>query len=164
MKQDRFLMGILIFIGVLVVAAVTLFFLRKGTTAYQPDDTPGNVVFNFALAIQQNDLERAYGYLADQDGKPTKTAFLQSIQNGYLNVTGNALQVGKVTTVGQDNASVDVTIQYLGSGPFDSGYSNPGQAVLVRQNSAWKILSMPYPYWSGDWFMTPQPTLMPVKP
>jgi hypothetical protein len=160
MKQDKFLVGILAFIGLLVAIALTLFFVRKDTATYRTEDTPANVVYNFALAIQQNDLERAYGYLADLDGKPTKTAFFQSSQNGYLNVNGNALQVGQVTMQGLDNASVDVTIQYMGSGLFDSGYSNQGRAVLVRQNGAWKISSMPYPYWSGDWYL---PTPAPVK-
>jgi hypothetical protein len=161
MKQDRFLQGILVFIGLLVVVALALFFVRKGTATYQPGDTPGNVVYNYALAVQQNDLERAYGYLADHDGKPTLAVFLQSVQNGYLNVGGNALQVGKVTLQGQDNALVEVTLQYLGNGPFDSGYSNQDRATLVRQNGTWKILTMPYPYWSGDWYL---PTPMPAKP
>jgi hypothetical protein len=164
MKQDKFLLGILIFIGLLVAVALALFFTRKGKLSYQPDDTPGNVVYNFALALQQNDLKRAYGYLADRDGKPILDAFIQSTQNGYLNVSGNALEVGKVTLQGQDNASVEVTIQYMGSGPFDSGYSNQGQALLVRQNGAWKITSMPYPYWAGDWYLTtPSPILAPPK-
>lgn len=160
MKQDRFLMGILIFIGVLVVAALALFLVRKDTATYRAENTPENVVYNFALALQQNELERAYGYLAELDNKPTQAAFLQSTQNGYLYVKGNALQVGKVTLQGQDNAWVDVTIQYLGSGPFDSGSSNQGQANLVRQNGTWKIVSMPYPYWAGDWFLA---TAEPVK-
>jgi hypothetical protein len=163
-KQDKFLVGILAFIGVLVAVALMLFFLRKNTVVYRAADTPDNVVYNFALAIQQNDLARAYGDLADLDGKPTRAAFLQASQNGYLNVSGNALQVGKVTMQGPDDAWVDVIIQYLGSGPFASGYSNQGRAVLVRQNGAWKISSMPYPYWSGDWYLpTPAPTLVPGK-
>ncbi len=164
MKQDKFLIGILAFIGLLVAVALTMFFIRKDTAVYRTEDTPENVVYNFALAIQQNDLESAYGYLADLDGKPTRAAFFQASQNGYLNVSGNALQVGKVTMQGPEEAWVDVTIQYLGSGPFDSGTSNHGRAVLVRQNGAWKISSMPYPYWSGDWYLpTPAPTLVPVK-
>ena len=162
MKQDRFLMGILIFIGLLVLAALALFFARKDTATYRAEDIPENVVYNFALALQQNELERAYGYLADLENKPTQAAFIQSTQNGYLNVKGNALQVGKVTLQDQDNARVDMTIQYLGSGPFDSGYSNQGQAVLVRQNGNWKIVSMPYPYWAGDWYLaTPVPVKLP---
>lgn len=162
MKQDKFLIGILAFIGLLVAAALTLFFVRKDTAAYRPDDTPENVVYNFALAIQRNDLETAYSFLAEQENKPTKAAFFQSVQNGYLNVSGNALQVGKVTMQGQDEAWVEVTIQYMGSGPFDSGWSNQDRAILFRQNSAWKISSMPYPYWSGDWYvLTPEPVKLP---
>ena len=161
MKQDRFLVGILIFIGLLVAAALSLFFFRKGSATYQADDTPEHVVYNFSLAIQQNELDRAYSYLADQDGKPTRVAFMQSIQNGNMNVNGNALQVDSSVMQGKDNALVYVTIQYMGSGPFDTGYSNPGQATLVRQNGAWKITAMPYPYWSGEWFI---PTPMQVKP
>src|SRR5512147_1868933 len=38
MKQDRFLTGILIFIGILVLAAVGLFFLRNKAPAYGPED------------------------------------------------------------------------------------------------------------------------------
>ncbi len=154
MKQDKFLIGILSFIGLLVVVALILFFVRKDKATYRTDDTPENVVYNFALAIQQNDLVRAYGYLADLESKPTMAAFLQSNQNGYLNISGNALDVGKVTMQGQDNAWVNVTIQYLGGGPFNSGWSNQDKAVLVRQNGAWKVSSMPYPYWSGDWYLT----------
>lgn len=162
MKQDKFLIGILAFIGLLVAAALTLFFVRKDTAVYRSEDTPENVVYNFALSIQLNDLERAYGYLADLENKPTKAAFFQSAQNGYLNVSGNALQVVKVTLQGQDNAWVDVIIQYMGNGPFDSGWSNQGRANLVRQNGAWKISSMPYPYWSGDWYLTsPVPAKQP---
>ena len=160
MKQDKFLVGILAFIGLLVAAALILFFVRKGTTAYQPGDTPEHVVFNFALAIQQNDLERAYGYMADREGKPTLSAFLQSAQNGSLGVNGNALQVGQATLQGQDNATVAVTVQFLGSGPFDNGYSNQDHATLVRQNGAWKILSMPFPYWAYDWY--PVTTAVPA--
>lgn len=160
MKQDKFLTGILIFIGLLVVVALTLFFTRQSTPTYQSDDTPGNVVFNFALAVQQSDLPRAYGYLADQDGKPTLAEFTASVQNGSVYVGGNALQVDTVTLQGQDHATVQVTIQYMGSGPFDTGYSNQDHATLVKQNGSWKILTMPYPYWAGDWYL---PTLLPVK-
>ena len=160
MKQDKFLIGILVFIGVLVVAALALFFTRNDAPTYKTEDAPGNVVFNFALAIQQSDLERAYGYLADQDNKPTLAEFTNSFQNGSVYVGGNALQVEAVTLQGQDHATVQVTIQYMGSGPFDTGYSNQDHATLVKQNGSWKILTMPYPYWAGDWYL---PTSLPMK-
>jgi hypothetical protein len=161
MKQDRFLIGILIFIALLVAAALILFFVRQDTTAtYQPDDTPEGVVYDFVLAIQRQDVERAYGYLADLENKPTAFTFRQAILNGYMD-TSASVQVGEVQVVEEDQAWVAVTIHYMSSGPFDTGWDSTENATLYRQNGAWKISYMPYPYWSYDWF---QPTVMPVKP
>jgi hypothetical protein len=161
MKQDKFLIGILAFIGLLIAVALILFFVRKDTPSYRSDDTPEGVVFNFALALQQNNASRAYGYLSDLDNKPTEAVFSQSLVNGYMSISGNALEVGKVTMQGQAEALVAVTIQYLGTGPFDSGYSTSDNARLVRQNGAWKISYMPYPYWEYDWYVS---TAVPAKP
>ncbi len=51
MKQDRFLMGILIFIIVLVVAALVLFFVRNEKPIYGAEDKPEGVLYNYALAL-----------------------------------------------------------------------------------------------------------------
>ncbi|MEW6092534.1 MAG: hypothetical protein AB1531_01085, partial [Chloroflexota bacterium] len=158
---DRFLIGILVFIGLLVAAALALYFIQPQTASYQPDDTPEGVVYNFALAIQDRDVERAYSYLADLDYKPTESAFRQAILNGYLYTDGYALQVEETQMLDADEAWVIVTIHYLSSGPFDSGWSSPDHAELVRQLGEWKIKLMPYPYWSYDWF---QPPYDPAKP
>ena len=161
MKQDRFLIGILIFIALLVAAALALFFLRQDVPAtYQPDSTPEGVVFNFALAIQRQDAERAYGYLADLENKPTKAAFRQVILNSYID-TSASVELGEVQMISPDEAWVAVTIHYMPTGPFDTGWDSNENAILVRQQSAWKLTYMPYPYWSYDWF---QPTFEPVKP
>lgn len=161
MKQDRFLIGILGFIALLVIAALTLFFVRRDSVAtYKPDDTPDGVVYNFVLAIQNEDIDRAYGYLADQDGKPTEEAFRQSILSGYMNSSAS-VQVGEITMMGDESAWVMVYIHYMGTGPFDTGWDSNETATLVRQNGAWKITYMPYPYWSYDWYTV---TAVPVKP
>lgn len=161
MKQDRFLIGILVFIGILVVAALVLYFVRPGTLAYQPDDTPEGVVYNFALAIQNDDVERAYGYLADQEYKPTETAFRQAILNNYLYTDGYALQVDETRILDTDEAWVLVSIHYLSTGPFESGWTNQDHASLVRQNGEWKLNYMPSPYWSYDWYQLPYDPTMP---
>ncbi|HTX92861.1 MAG TPA: hypothetical protein VMC09_16745 [Anaerolineales bacterium] len=156
MKQDRFLIGILIFIGLLVAAAVTLFFIRNQTPAYGPEDSPQGVLYNYAVALQLHDYERAYGYLADQANKPTLDRFQQAFMTRQLDTSTAALQVGDVQTIDNDQAWVNVTIQYAGNGVFNNGYSNTDRATLVKQNGAWKITYLPYPYWSGgDWY---QPT------
>jgi len=154
MKQDRFLIGILIFIALLVIAALTLFFVRNDvTTNYQPDDTPEGVVYNFALAIQRGDVERAYGYLADLDYKPTTAAFTQTVLSGYMD-TSASMEVSDAQVMGQD-AWVTVTLHYMSSGIFDSGWDSTENAMLVLQDGEWKISYMPYPYWSYDWYVKP---------
>jgi hypothetical protein len=160
MKQDRFLIGILVFIGLLVIAALGLFFVRQEIpVTYRAEDTPSGVVFNFALAVQRQDVERAYGYLADLDHKPIQQVFQQAILNGTIDPAAS-LQVADAVMTGEDTALVMVTIHTMSNGPFDSGWDSTENATLVRQDGAWKITYMPYPYWSFDWF---QPT-EPVKP
>ena len=71
MKQDRFLVGILIGIGVLIVAALVVFFTRSDTQTYVSDDTPEGVTHNYVVAILNKDYEKAHTYLAELDNKPT---------------------------------------------------------------------------------------------
>ncbi len=47
---------------------------------------------------------------------------------------------------------------YGDSGPFVDTNRSPGSALLVRDPSgAWKIISLPYPFWGYDWYMPTQP-------
>ena len=154
MKQDRFLIGILVFIALLVVAALVLFFVRPATVSYQPDDTPEGVVLNYALAIQQGDLERAYGYLADLEYKPGESAFRQVLLTNDLYNEEYALQLGEMQLLAEDEAWVVITIQYLPNGPFASGWNSQDHATLVRQGGKWKLTYMPYPYWGYDWYQS----------
>jgi hypothetical protein len=163
MKQDRFLVGILIFIGVLIVVALALFFIRQDNQVYVADDTPDNIVRNYVLALQKQDFQRAYTYLADNDGKPTYDAFRRAFLTNQLNVSTNALQVGSVQYISSNEATVGLTILYESFGPFAQSSSSSDTSTLLQQGGAWKISYMPYPYWSFDW-QVPQTTLVPVKP
>jgi hypothetical protein len=161
MKQDRFLMGILIFIVALVIAAVVLFFVRNEKPAYGAEDKPEGVLFNYAVALQLHDYERAYGYLADKDDKPTYNTFHQAFLTRQLDTGTSALQIGNVQILEDGEAWVEVTIQYAGNGLFDNGSASTDKGTLLRQNGTWKITFLPYPYWGWDWY---QPTPVPVKP
>lgn len=152
MRQDRFLMGILIGIGVLIVAALVVFFTRQNQAAYVAENTPDGVVHNYVLAILNKDYQRAYGYLADLDNKPTMAQFRQAFAVGRLNPAQNGIKIGKASITGED-ASVEVDMVYAPSDPFSSGYNNIGTAQLVRQNGAWKISAMPaYNLWDYSWY------------
>lgn len=157
MKQDRFLLGILIGIGVLIVVALGLFFTRQDTQEYQTAGTPDAVVFNYVLAVTEKDYEKAYGYLADLDHKPTYDEFRQSFFNGMVSPQGVGVDVGEATVHG-DEASVEMNMVYAATDPFSSGYSNADHALLVRQGDAWKISSMPYNFWDYNWY---QPQVKP---
>lgn len=159
MKQDHFLTGILIGIGLLIVAALVIFFTRRDTQTYVSEATPDGVVHNYVLAVLNKDYQKAYDYLADLNDKPTFAEFRQSFAVGKIDSTGAGIRIGKSNITG-DDATVEVDMVYSPNDPFSSGYSNVGSAHLVRQNGAWKISSMPaYNMWDYNWYQAP-----PVKP
>ena len=156
MKQDRFLTGILIGIGVLIVLALTVFFARKDTQKYISDDTPEGVVHNYVVAVLNKDYEKAYGYLADLDHKPTYDQFRQSFLRGMVNPNNSAVDIGRPDVNG-DTAAVEVALIYNPGDPFSTGYRDTSQSAgLVKQNGSWKLSSMPYNFWDYSWY-TEQP-------
>ena len=155
MKQDRFLTGILIGIGVLVVVALTVFFTRKDSQTYIAEDTPEGVVHNYVVAVLNKDYERAYNYLAERKYKPTFTQFRQSFLNGNVYSENSAIDVGASEIAG-DEAWVEVATIYNPSDPFSTGYRNTQRATLVKQDGAWKISLLPvYSFWDYSWYSEP---------
>jgi hypothetical protein len=155
MKQDRFLIGILIGIGVLVAAALVVYFTRQQQTAYRPDDLPQDVVHNYVLAVMNRDYEKAYSYLADLKDKPTFEDFRQAFAVGRLMPNQTGIKIGNATVSG-DTASVEVVMMYTPGDPFSSGSDNVGSAQLLLQGGAWKISSMPtYNLWDFGWYQAP---------
>lgn len=153
MKQDRFLTGILIGIAVLVVIALAVFFSRRGTQTYIPEETPEGVVHNYVLAVLNKDYQKAYGYLADLENKPTYEQFRDAFLKGIVNPNSSAIDVGK-SEINGDTASVEVAMIYNQSDPFSTGYRDVQRAILVKQSDGWKLSSMPYFYfWDGNWYL-----------
>ncbi len=155
MKQDRFLVGILIGIAVLIGAALLVFFARQNKESYLSQDTPDGVVHNYVLAVLNKDYQKAYGYLADLTDKPTYSEFRQAFAVGRLFPSNSGTQIGKAVITGED-ASVEVNTVYTSSDPFSTENASPGTAQLVRQAGAWKISSMPaYNLWDFSWYQVP---------
>lgn len=155
MKNDKFLTGILIGIASLSLLALVLFFIRKdGKADYLPGSEPGDVVHNYVLAILNKDYQKAYGYLAEQEHKPTYEEFRQSFFNGMINPGDTGVEVGSVEFNG-DEAVVTLSIYYAVNDPFSSRYANEDRALLVKQDSTWKLNSMPYNFWDYNWFQKP---------
>lgn len=153
MKNDKFLIGIIAGIVLLVVVAIILVLSRGQNEAYVADDSPAGVVRNYFLAIQKKDYERAYGYLADDlKSKPDLDKFIRDMSNQGLNSEAS-LQIGE-TRPDDERSQVDVSITtYSGGGIFDSGSYTSQETVHLRRNAqgGWKLISFPYPYWGYDW-------------
>lgn len=154
MKQDRFLTGILIGIGVLILLALGLFFMRQDKREYIADNVPEGVVHNYVLAILNKDYEKAYAYMADLEYKPTYEEFRQSFFNGMVNPNNTGVDVG-TSEIHGDEAVVTLTLFYSYSDPFSSGYESTERALLVEQNGAWKLNTMPYNFWDYNWYQKP---------
>ncbi|MCX6057107.1 MAG: hypothetical protein NTW69_03015 [Chloroflexi bacterium] len=154
MKQDRFLTGILIGIGALILLALALFFTRQDKKEFLTEKTPYAVTYNYVLAVTNKDYKTAYTYLADKDNKPTYEQFRQSFFNGNINANNVGVTVGTAEVNG-DEAIVDLTLVYSSSDPFSGGYNNTDRAQLVKQNGDWKLIYMPYNFWAYDWYQEP---------
>jgi hypothetical protein len=156
MKQDRFLLGILMGIGALVVLALALFFTRKDDTLiYGPEDTPEGVVHNYVVAVLQRDYEKAYGYLADKKDKPTLEQFRNTFLQNYVNPENTGVDIGG-SEISGNQAFVTVYMQYGSSDPFSSGNRNEDRAVLLKQDGLWKLTQMPSNFWGWDWYQPVQ--------
>jgi len=155
MKQDKFLTGILIGIGALILLALGLFFIRQdGQRDYVADTTPDGVVHNYVLAVLNKDYQKAYGYLADLEHKPTYEEFRQSFFNGMVNPNDTGVDVGSVE-INKDEAVVSLSIYYSNTDPFSSRYASQDRALLVLQSGVWKLNSMPNNFWDYNWYQTP---------
>lgn len=154
MKQDKFLTGILIGIGVLILLALGLFFTRQDKREYIADDVPEGVVHNYVLAILNKDYEKAYGYLADLERKPTYENFRSSFFNGMVNPNNTGVDVGE-SEINGDEAIVTLTMLYSYGDPFSGSSESIDRALLVEQDGEWKLNSMPYNFWDYNWYQEP---------
>ncbi|MFC1936280.1 hypothetical protein ACFLYP_01290 [Chloroflexota bacterium] len=156
MKQDRFLIGIVIGIVLLMLAAVGLFFMRQSAEGYVADDTPEGVIYNYVYAVQQEDYERAYSYLADRAGKPSMIEFNSNFlsYSYYDRNIGVTLQDTQIIV--EDGrpyeAFVDLVVIHVNPGPFRESYHSPDTARLIYQEGQWKITLMPHPFWNWNWY------------
>lgn len=158
MKQDRFLIAILIGIGLLAALAVGVYFVRHRAATYGPEDSPAGVVHNYIVALSKQDYTRGYTYLAAGENRPNLEQFRQPfVTYQAAQIASTSLEIGE-TTQSVDDASVQVIMIHSPSGPFTQLNRDVQAAVLVRESGAWKLRSMPFPFWSYDWF-TPTPAV-----
>lgn len=154
MKTDRFLLFLLIGIGVLVLLAVGLFLARGGAQrAYGDDSSPDGVLRNYIIAVQKQDYARAYAYLSDTtQGKPTLAAFQQSMISMQTEMLRTGVEIG-VTQLNDDRTAViSVTLIHNVEGVFSTPYRDLQSVRALREQGDWKIAHIPYPYGDYSWY------------
>ena len=108
MKNDKFLIGIIAGIVLLVVVAIIMVLTRGQGEDYIADDAPAGVVHNYFLALQRKDYERAYSYLADDlQSKPDLDKFIRDMDSQRYGSSEASLQIGE-TRLDDDRSQVDV--------------------------------------------------------
>jgi hypothetical protein len=154
---DKFLVGIVAGVVILVIAVLAVALLRPNQPAYEPDDTAEGVAHNYLLALQLEDYERAYGYLSRTlPSRPADAeAFERNVQDkrwpfGYYD-DDVSLAIEAVSVTGERaRIVVRQTVFYRG-GLFDSGQSSSTfEMTLRREGGAWEVADSEL-YWATCW-------------
>jgi hypothetical protein len=151
MKNDRFLKGILIGIGAIVILAVLIVILNQHGLSYLPEDTPEGVVNNYLVAWQTEDYEKVAYYLVDKEDKPDVETVLRNAYEAGAAIERNSVRIEK-TDIRENSATVVITIIQQPNNIFSGTQQNNGIVSLLKQNGKWKISEFPYPYWSWNWY------------
>jgi hypothetical protein len=150
-STDRFLIGFVVAIIVLVVVALAVAFNRPEAT-YQAEDSPEGVAHNYLLALQREDYERAYDYLS-----PELVGYPASLEDFVRDVEGSPWQFGNDvesslrilnSRVTGQLAVVEVQVsRFYGGSLFDSSQSTWQFEMQLQQETAgWRIID------SNDYF------------
>lgn len=150
--SNRWLIVFIAGIAVLVVATVALVLSARSGISLLPENTPEGVVQRFLMAIQDNNYEKAYGYLSLTDDKGAKIAYDQWLATKPYPYRSSPSSwkatLGKTMVTGE-RATVEVTVDvFRPSGPF--GNAVQSQQVLfqlIRSGESWLITSPSYLYW-----------------
>lgn len=145
MKEDRFLLIILGVIGLLAISALSLFFIRRESQTYVPDDSPEGVLRNYIIALILEDYEKAYSYLQDTETTPPFKKYKEKLNSRRERINRTAVKIISIDISGEE-AKIKVVLTREGRDPFDSSYSSDHSVQLVRQNTVWKLEKIPYPF------------------
>jgi len=153
MRNDRFLVSIIIGLAILAIAAIVVVGGRSRQEGYVDDSAPTGVVHNYVLALQLDDAPRAYSYLAATDHKPTLNEFRRLNARSHDPSQAASVRLGE-THIDGDDATVELVVLSLRSGIFlvNELTERNDVALLVRQDGIWLLMQMPYEFWTYEWY------------
>ncbi|OGO11609.1 MAG: hypothetical protein A2Y53_07170 [Chloroflexi bacterium RBG_16_47_49] len=153
--NDKVLIGIVVGIVILIITALVITLMKPEPT-YLAEDTPEGVAHNYLLAIQQEDYERAYGYLSPTlVGYPRlEEEFIEDIQNNSWSFRldrSTTLSVEASTITGSKSNVTVRELSIFGDDLFNSGQStNNFEMNMHRISGEWKIVDSNY-YFASCW-------------
>jgi hypothetical protein len=160
-NTDKFLIGIVAGVGLLVGVAFAVALLRP-KPAYRPDDTPEGVAHNYLLALRQADYARAYGYLSPTlAGYPASAdAFAGEVYKFDWNFrVGDSSVTLEVTSARVTGERAIVSVRerrFSEGGLFGSSESTDTFDMTLQRDAAglaraaWKIVASDS-YWAWCW-------------
>lgn len=151
LRADRFLLGILTGIGVLLVGALLAVLFLRQPVRDLPADTPGGTVQRFLQALERADYDGAYAYLGDtMTGKPTSAEFARfNADRQGSEGLAHRLRIADERISGETaNVTVEVTSFSTGGPLFGSDQWTTAETFLLRREAGgWRITSLPPRYW-----------------
>jgi hypothetical protein len=146
-QTDRFLIGILIGVVVLLaVAGLSLLVLRQPPREL-PADSPSGTIQRFFSALEQRNYNQAYDLLSDHmERKPTRDAFTRYIADQFT--YGAQTQRVRIDTEQIDGKTATVTVRvtsYYGGGlPLGGAneYTSTETFTLAQEAGIWRITTL----------------------
>lgn len=157
LRDDRFLVGILAGIGLLLVLALAAIIFLRGSAQELPGTTPGGTVQRFLQALERQEYDQAYDYLgATMSDKPSRDEFARYNANSMATEPMDTRLRIERESISSDTAIVVVEATHYSTGSplFGGGeWTSSETFTLRREGGMWLITSLPYRYWppQGKW-------------
>jgi hypothetical protein len=141
--STKWLIGIAVAIGVIVVASVIVAVTLDDTeTEFEPG-TPEATVQAYFRAVQDRDVEAAFGQFT---GELAARCLAEDFRRATFE-TDISVRI-RETRIRDSVAEIEVRVAIRGGeSPFGDGYDTEELIVLEQEDGEWRISEPPWPLW-----------------